>query len=393
MRTLTNAQARRIALHAQGFTDTAPTGRVDVRHFRRVVRRTGVVQLDSVNVLARAHYLPFFSRLGSYDQDTLDRWLWNSGELFEYWGHEASLLPIDTRSLFAHRMNDDTHWGSIERLGRERPDFIDHILNEVRTRGPLTVSDLDAEERRSDAWWGWRAEKLALEWLFFRGRLTVAGRPNFARLYDLPERVHPQALTWPAAAVEDARKELLLRAAKAHGIGTAADLADYYRMRVPTARPLLDDLVRSGRLQLAEVIGWSGTVYVHPDASLPRRTEGAALIGPFDPLVWFRPRVGRLFGFRYRIEIYVPAEKRQFGYYVLPFLLDGELVGRVDLKADRKRSVLLARSSYVEDGHDRMRIARAMAAELRSMARWLGLGDLEIDRKGNLAGLLRKQAQ
>ncbi|HDH26807.1 MAG TPA: winged helix-turn-helix domain-containing protein [Actinobacteria bacterium] len=390
---MTDAQARRIALRAQGFTDTAPTGRVDVRHFRRVVRRTGVVQLDSVNVLARAHYMPFFSRLGPYDRGTLDRWLWNSGELFEYWGHGASLLPIDTRSLFAHRMNDDTHWGSIERLGRERPEFIEHILNEVRTRGPLTVSDLDTEEKRSDAWWGWRAEKLALEWLFFRGRLTVAGRPNFARLYDLPERVHPQALTWPAPAVEDARKELLLRAAKAHGIGTAADLADYYRMRVPTARPLLDRLVRSGRLRLAEVSGWSGTVYLHPDALLPRRTEGAALVGPFDPLVWFRPRVRRLFGFRYRIEIYVPAEKRQFGYYVLPFLLDGELVGRVDLKADRKRSVLMARSSYAEDGHDPMRIARAMAAELRSMAQWLELEDLEIDRKGNLAGLLRKQAQ
>lgn len=393
MRTLTNAQARRIALHAQGFADPVPKGRVDVRHFRRVIRRTGVVQLDSVNVLARAHYLPFFSRLGSYDRGTLDRWLWNSGELFEYWGHEASLLPIDARPLLVHRMNGDTHWASIERLGRERPDFIEHILNEVRTRGPLTVSDLDAQERRSDAWWGWRAEKLALEWLFFRGRLTVAGRPNFSRLYDLPERVHPQALTWLAPAVEEARKELLLRAATAHGIGTAADLADYYRMRPAVARPLLDDLVRSGRLQLAEVTGWSGNAYVHPDAVLPRRIEGAALVGPFDPLIWCRPRAERLFDFRYRIEIYVPVEKRQFGYYVLPFLLDGEFVGRVDLKADRKRSVLMARSSYVEDGHDPMRVARAMAGELWSMARWLGLGELEIDQKGDLSSLLRKEAQ
>ena len=364
-----------------------------MRHFRRVVRRVGVVQLDSVNVLARAHYIPFFSRLGSYDRVMLDRWLWNSGELFEYWGHEASLLPIDTRPLFAHRMNGDTHWESIERLGREHPDFIEHILNEVRTRGPLTVSDLDAEERRADAWWGWRAEKLALEWLFSRGRLTVAGRPNFARLYDLPERIHPQALARPAPAVEDAREELLLRAAKAHGIGTAADLTDYYRMRISTARPLLDDLVGSGRLQLAEVNGWSGKAYLHPDAVLPRRIEGAALVGPFDPLIWFRPRMERLFGFRYRIEIYVPVEKRQFGYYVLPFLLDGEFVGRVDLKADRKRSVLMVQSSHVEDGHDPTRIARAMGAELRSMARWLGLGDLEIHQKGDLSSLLRKQEQ
>lgn len=343
------------------------------------------MQLDSVNVLARAHYLPFFSRLGPYDRAALDGWLWGSGEMFEYWGHEASVMPVSFRPLFEHRMTDETHWGSVERFGRERPEYVEHVYEEVRRRGPLTVSDLDAEERRSDAWWGWRAEKLALEWLLFKGRLTVAGRPGFKRLYDLPERVQPEAVAASPVAGPEAQRTLLLEAARAHGVGTAADLADYFRMKVRTAGPVLQRLVEDGGLLEVDVEGWPQPTYLHPDAVMPRRIDGGALVSPFDPLVWFRPRVERLFGFRYRIEIYVPAKDREFGYYVLPLLLDGRLVGRVDLKADRRRRLLLARGAFVEDGEDPVRVAVAMAGELHEVARWLGLGDVVVDRTGSLA--------
>jgi len=384
-------QARRIALGAQGLTRPRPEGRIDVRHFRRVLGRVGAVQLDSVNVLARAHYMPFLSRLGPYDRAALDRWLWDSRELFEYWGHEASLLPIETRPLFVHRMNGGVRWSAVERLAKERPGFIDHVYQEVRLRGPLTVSDLDAQERRSDAWWGWRSEKVALEWLFLVGMLTSAGRPAFNRLYDLPERVHPEALDESPLDVDDARRRLLLRAAASLGVATLADLADYFRIRVPVARPLIDELVQAGALERVEVDGWRDGAYLHPSAVMPRRHRGAALLSPFDPLIWFRPRVERLFGFHYRIEIYVPAKDRVHGYYVLPFLLDGELVGRVDLKADRKRGVLAVRAAHVEEGQDERLVASRLADELRMLAGWLGLEDVEMDRVGNLSRTLARE--
>jgi len=384
-------QARRIGLAAQGLTRQRPSGRIDVRHFRRVLGHVGLVQLDSVNVLARAHYMPFFSRLGSYDRATLDRWLWDSRELFEYWGHGASLLPIETRPLFVHRMNGGVRWSAIERLAEDRPGFVDHVYEQVRTRGALTVSDLDAQERRSGAWWRWRSEKVALEWLFFVGKLTSAGRPAFNRLYDLPERVHPEVLDESPVDVDDARRKLLVRGAASLGIATLADLADYYRIRVPVARPLVEDLVRSGALERVEVRGWSDVAYLHPSAVIPRRHRGAALLSPFDPLIWFRPRVERLFAFHYRIEIYVPANHRVYGYYVLPFLLDGELVGRVDLKADRNRGVLAVRAAHVEEDQDEVRVASLLADELRVMAGWLGLEYVEMDRVGNLSRTLARE--
>jgi hypothetical protein len=384
-------RARRIALAAQGLTQGRPTGRIDVRHFRRVLRHVGVVQLDSVNVLARAHYMPFFSRLGPYDQRALDRWLWGSGELFEYWGHAASLLPIEARPLFTHRMSGEHRWPAIERLNEQRPGFIDHVYEQVRTRGALAVSDLDAQERRSDAWWGWRSEKVALEWLFLIGKLTSAGRPAFSRLYDLPERVHPEILEEPPVALEDARTALLVRAAESLGVATLADLADYYRLGVPAARPLVRRLVRTGGLEQIEVEGWRDHAYLHPAAVTPRRHQGAVLLSPFDPMVWFRPRVERLFRFEYRIEIYVPAKDRVYGYYVLPFLLDGEMVGRVDLKADRKRGTLAVRAAHVEQGQDQERIAAALAGELRVMAEWLGLEDVEVDQLGSLSKTLARR--
>jgi len=390
-RHLTVDQVRRIALAAQGLTRARPEGRVDVRHFRRVVGHTGVVQIDSVNVLARAHYMPFFSRIGAYDQTALDRWLWGSREMFEYWGHEASLLPIETRPLFVHRMNGAAVWRAVERLAEERPGLIEHVYEQVKQRGPITVADLDAQERRSDAWWGWRSEKVALEWLFLKGRLTSAGRPSFSRLYEIPERVHPDVLEEPEVDTDTARKELLTRASRSLGVSTLADLADYYRLRVPVARPLVEELADAGTLERVEVEGWKGGAYLAPDAVLPRRHRGAALLSPFDPLIWFRPRVERLFGFEYRIEIYVPEKDRVYGYYVLPFLLDGELVGRVDLKADRQNQMLIVKAAHREDDQDEARVAVAMADELRRLAGWLDLVDIEVVRKGNLAEALERQ--
>jgi uncharacterized protein YcaQ len=356
-----------------------------------VLKHVRLVQLDSVNVLARAHYMPFFARLGPYDTAALDRWLWESREVFEYWGHGASLLPVEARPLFVHRMRSAVRWRAVERLAKERPGFVDHVYEQVRTRGPLTVSDFDAQERRSDAWWGWRSEKVALEWLFLVGKLTAAGRPAFNRLYDLPERVHAAAVEAGNADADDARRELLVRAAASLGVATLADLADYYRIRVPVARPLVEDLVYTGALERVEVDGWRSDAYLHPEAVMPRRHRGASLLSPFDPLIWFRPRVERLFGFLYRIEIYVPAKARIYGYYVLPFLLDGELVGRVDLKADRTRRVLSVKAAHMEEGRNEDRVAPALADELRTMAGWLDLGDVEIAQKGNLAGALARR--
>ena len=386
MHRLSRDQAGRIALAAQGFGDGRPQGRVDVRHFRRVLRRVGALQLDSVNVLARSHYLPLFSRLGPYDRRALDRWTSASGELFEYWGHEASLLPVETYPLFRFRMDSMRPRGRVRALLEERPDYVESVYEQVAVRGPLEGADLVDPGERSGPWWGHPPGKSALEWLFASGRVTAFRNRTFGRRYDLPERVIMES--WFAAEAPDADgayRALLLRAARHHGIGTAVDLADYYRLHVPTARPVLADLAASGRLIEVEVDGWRGPVYMDPDAVLPRRASGTALLSPFDSLVWARDRVERLFGFHYRIEIYVPRPQRHFGYYVLPFLLDGDLAARVDLKADRKHKVLLVRSAHLEDGRDEVRVARALGEELRHLAGWLGLTTIDVEPMGRLA--------
>lgn len=389
MRRFTNGQARRIALAAQGFTEPRPSGRVDVRHFRRVLRKIGVLQLDSVNVLARSHYLPMFSRLGAYDRTALDRWTAASGELFEYWGHEASLLPVDTYPVFRFRMDAMSPWTRVREVLDEKPGYIDSVHEQVRDAGPLEVGDLVDPGERSGPWWGHPPGKTALEWLFASGRVTAFRTPAFARRYDLPERVIPEP--WHSSdplGPPEAYRELLMRAAQHHGIGTAADLADYHRLHIPTARGVLSDLAAEGRLTEAEVDGWRGAAYLHPRAVLPRRPAGTALLSPFDSLVWARDRVERIFSFRYRIEIYVPKPKRRHGYYVLPFLLDGDLVARVDLKADRQRRRLLVAGAHIEDGRDEHRVAAALAGELEEMARWLSLPVIEIDGVGDLAAPL-----
>ncbi|HWL50442.1 MAG TPA: crosslink repair DNA glycosylase YcaQ family protein [Acidimicrobiia bacterium] len=391
MRRLTIDQARRIALGAQGFADPRPTGRVDVRHFRRVVDRIGLVQLDSVNVYSRTHYMPFFSRLGIYDRSALDAWLWGSGEMFEYWGHEASVIPVQDHNLWRWRMNGTFNWTRLETMRLEHPEYLDQVLEQVRDRGPLKTADLhDPGQRDGTSMWGWSKGKVALEALFMGGRVTTAHRPNFTRMYDLSERVVPgEHFDAQGLEREEAQSILLLKAARSMGVATAADLADYHRIRMPEARPLIERLSDDGAVVEVEVEGWGRAAYLHPEARLPRKVEGRALLSPFDNLVWYRDRVERLWDFHYRIEIYVPEPKRVYGYYVLPFLLDEALVARVDLKTDRKKGSLLVKGVFAEPGVDRARVARELRAELELTSSWLGLNDVVVSPNGDLADAVR----
>ena len=388
---LSNREARSIALAAQGFADRPPAGRVDSRHFDRLFDRVKVVQLDSVNVAVRTHYMPAFSRLGPYPRERFDAYAYGRRRLFEAWGHVASLLPVEHYPLLRHRM-ETARSRSIRSFGRERRAYVEEIRREVAERGPLAVSDLrDQGRNRSRPWWGRSDGKLALEWLFATGRLAASRRGNFTRVYDLAERViPPQVLAAPAPETRDAQRELLRLAARAHGIGDAADLADYYRIRMPQARPLLQELVEEGELLEATVEGWSRPAYLHRDARTPRRIDANALLSPFDSLIWFRERTERLFGFRYRIEIYVPEPERQYGYYVFPFLTGDTLAARVDLKADRSSGALLVRGAYLEEDCEAGAVAGELATDLEAMVAWLELDEVIVGRRGNLASPLRR---
>ncbi|MCI0544010.1 MAG: winged helix DNA-binding domain-containing protein [Actinobacteria bacterium] len=392
MRRLTLDQARRYALAAQGMTEPRPSGRIDARHFRRVVGRIGVVQLDSVNVFARTHFMPFFSRLGPYDRDRLNRWLWGSGEMFEYWAHMASVVPSAHHRLFRWRMDREGIWKTFQETLDAKPDYLDRVLDQVRVFGPIQTSELDdpGHKRGDDAMWNWSEGKMALEYLFMKGAITIAARPNFTRVYDITDRVlASRHLDGETPPIEEAQRELLLMAARSLGVGTAEDLADYYRIRMPEARPLIKELAAAGRLIEVEVEGWGPRpAYLHPEAALPRRPVGTALLSPFDNLVFFRDRVERLWDFHYRIEIYVPPSKRVYGYYVLPFLMDGRLVARVDLKTDRQTRALLVRGAFAEPGVDRVAVGLALAEELEMVAAWLGLDDVKVSRNGDLSTFL-----
>lgn len=375
------SSARRIALNAQGFggrRSVAPgTG-----HIQRNLARLQLHQIDSVNVLARAHYLPAFSRLGNYDRTTLDRLAWGAPrerKMFEYWAHEASLLPLEMHPLLRWRMHradrGQAGWTGLRVFVGERRKEAMALLDQIRIEGPLAASEFAAHTRQS-GWWEWSDTKRALEWLFWAGHITtVTRRGSFERVYDLPERVIPSAVLSSATPLEaDAHRALIERAARAHGIATNAELRDYFRQPVQEAKAAIQDLAEEGVLLPVQVEGW-GPAWLHRDARIPRKIEARALLAPFDPLIWERTRTERLHGFRYRIEIYVPAEKRVHGYYVLPFLLDDRLVGRVDLKADRQNSRLLVRSVHFE--LDAPQHAQdALQTELTAMATWLGLGDL-----------------
>ncbi|MEA1903998.1 MAG: crosslink repair DNA glycosylase YcaQ family protein [Actinomycetota bacterium] len=390
MRRVTQDQARRYALGAQGFNGGRATGRVDSRHFRKVVDAVGLIQLDSVNVFSRAHFMPFFSRIGPYDRDALDTWLWRSGELFEYWGHEASLIPSDQHRLFRWRMDQELSWKAMKRLENEQPGYIDAVLSQVEDRGPLQTKELeDAGERIGRTMWNWSHGKVALEALFLQGRITTAHRPNFTRMYDVPERVIAREhLDAPGPSREEAQRALLLQAARHMGVATADDLGDYYRIRMPQARPLVAQLVDRGDLVEVEVEGWDRPGFLHPETSLPRTARGTALLSPFDNLIWYRPRVERLWDFHYRIEIYVPEAKRVYGYYVLPFLMDGDLVARVDLKTDRQAGVLRVKGAFGEPGVDLRVVGSALREELELVAGWKGMTDIEIVDNGDLSAFL-----
>ena len=380
---LSAAQARRIALAAQGFTDARPTCVPTRRHFHRVLDRTGVIQIDSVNVVVRTHYLPTFSRLGAYPQALLEREAWGKKpSLFEYWGHEASLMPLAMQPLMRWRMErarGGATWSGLARFGRERRDYIDNILAEIEKRGPVTGGDFTDGTKGRPGWWEWSDGKQALEWLFWAGLVAATHRRgSFERVYDLPERVLPRAiLQLPSPSGVDARRALLARSARALGVATADDLRDYYRIPTADARLPIEQLVEQGILIPVGVRGWRQQAYLHKDARPGRRLEGSALLSPFDPLIWSRPRTERVFGFRYRLEIYTPASKREHGYYVLPFLMDGALVARVDLKADRRAGALVVQRAHVESGAPKSTVER-LIDELRLMASWLGLSSLAL---------------
>jgi uncharacterized protein YcaQ len=384
------ALARRIALAAQGFADPRPVGAVDSRQLRRMAARLAVLQIDSVNVLSRAHYLPAFSRLGPYAREALDDLAGRRRELFEYWAHEASLLPVRLHPHLRWRMAaaEEHAWGSMVRIQRERPGYVGEVLERVREAGPLKASDL-AEPRpdRPGSMWNWHAGKVALEWLFYTGVVTTRGRTaGFERVYDLTERVLPAAvLQAPTPEPAEAVRELVRTASRALGVATERDLRDYFRLRPPAARAAITELADAGELLPVEVAGWGASAWLHPGARRPRWVRARALVSPFDSLVWERPRVARIFGFRYRLEIYTPAAQRVHGYYVLPFLLGDRLVARVDLKADRQVGVLRVRAAFAEDGVDRTEVAAALAEELALMAGWMQLDAVVVAERGNLA--------
>jgi uncharacterized protein YcaQ len=383
--------ARRIALGAQGFADPRPGAPVGTRQLRRVAERLSVLQIDSVNVLSRAHYMPAYSRLGPYPRELLDGLCDRRRVLFEYWAHEASFLPVRLHPHLRWRMHaaEDHAWGSMVRIQRERPHYVAEVLERVRAEGPLKASDL-AEPRpdRPGSMWNWHAGKVALEWLFYSGALTARGRTtSFERVYDLTERVlPPQIVHAPTPDPADAVRELVRTAARALGVATERDLRDYFRLGVQQARTAIAELADAGELLPVEVAGWGGPAWLDPGARRPRRVRARALVSPFDSLVWERPRVERIFGFRYRIEIYTPAAKRVHGYYVLPFLLGDQLVARVDLKADRQAGVLRVLAAHAEEGAERALVSSALADELRLMADWLQLDDVAVAERGDLAG-------
>jgi len=391
---LTAGEARRIALAAQGFGTPRPDGEIGRRQLLKLIDRLGVVQIDSVNVISRTHYMPAFSRLGAYPRALLDEVAWGKKRpLFEYWAHEASLLPLSAQPLFRWRMQDAHDgvgvWKGVARFLRERRDFVDKVLEEISARGPLSASELDMGHKGEGGWWGWSEAKRAVECLFWTGELTTATRRGtFERVYGLPEKVLPRAIVEaPTPPRDEAQRALYRIAARAMGVATAKDLRDYFRMPVDGAKSRLAELVEDGSLLPVTVKGWREPAYLDPAARRPRKIDAQALLSPFDNLIWFRERTERMFAVRYRIEIYTPAEKRTHGYYVLPFLEGDALTARVDLKADRKAGVLIVQASHAEPWASDATPVK-LAQELKLMAGWLGLDSVRVERKGDLAGAL-----
>ena len=406
MRTLTADQARRLAVSAQGLgrarpLDALPASRAQVV---RAAVAPGVLQIDSVNVLVRAHYMPLFSRLGRYDTGFLDDAVWPAAgpggrprprSLVEAWAHEASMVPLDVWTHLWWRRRDHAlgRWGSSVRLAREHPGAIEEVRSVLADHGPLSAGQVErhlARGRGAGGWWGWSTTKTACEVLFAAGEIVTAYRRGFERYYDLTERVLPAAVLGAAPGDEAESKRVLVEiAARRAGVGTLADLADHFRMKTVETASAVDDLVADGVLEPVRVDGWKDAAWRHVDVAVPRSVDGAALLCPFDPMIWFRRRTQRLFDFHYRIEIYTPQAKRVFGYYVFPLLIGNALVARFDLKADRQGGALLVQSSWVEPGRDPDQVVPTARRELRRMADWLGLTDVVVRPQGDLALALR----
>jgi uncharacterized protein YcaQ len=388
-------QARRVALAAQGFNDPLPAGPVTARHLHRVLSRTQVLQIDSVNVFARAHHMPVYSRLGPWSTALLDDVAFRRRELFEYWGHEASYLPVHLHPLFRWRMERaqrmEEGWKGMLRVFHERPGFVQSLHDRVAAEGPLPAGALREITTDKAAWWGWDDVKKGLEYLFWSGRLSTARRTTgFEKLYDVTERVLPaRVLDTPTPGREEAQRELVRLAARSHGVATERDLRDYFRLKPDEARAAVAALVDDGALVPVSVDRWKEQAYLDPAAAVPRWVRRTALLSPFDPLVWERARTQRLWGVDYRIEIYTPAAKRVYGYYCLLLLEDEAITARVDLKADRKDGVLRVAAAWMEPGAVPGRTAEALALELRRAATWQGLGEVVVEDRGDLARELR----
>jgi hypothetical protein len=411
---LSLSEARRLALASQGFGSRpeAPS----VAHIRKLVARLHAFQIDSVNVLVRAHYVPAFARLGPYRVETLDSLAYRKRELFEYWGHEACLLPISLYPLVRYRMHKHAELTE-EYMRSECGSYMAKVYNEVAERGPITASELSNPGTRAGGWWGWWGSgngKATLEHLYDAGLVAIAGRRGFARLYDITERIIPQAaLDAPSPPREEAMKQLICLAAKAYGIGTVGDLTGYFhidgwrdrmpagprwtwperqngRRAQPIAKRLVSELVEEKHLVAAHVEGWKEPAYLHPQARAPRMVDACGLVTPFDSLVWERSRIERLFGMKYTIEMYLPPLERIYGYYVCPFLLGDTLVARCDLKADRARKILMVQSAFLEPGQNARQVVPDLAHELRQMQAWLELDCIEVNERGDLARMLKR---
>ena len=401
MQTISVSTARKTFLAAQGFADPRPSGPVSRRHLKRVLSRVQLLQLDSVNVAVRAHYMPVFSRLGAYDPAVLDGAAWSHSArqprlLVETWAHEASLLPIEDWPLIRSGAKRDGWWKHYGPLIEKSPGLVDEILSVVKELGPIGAGGIereveaDAQRRGPGSWWERSEVKRVCEYLFGIGQLTTGTRRSFERLYDLTERVVPAEILSRTVSAEEGARGLIERSARALGVATETDLRDYYRLGPAPARQAVAELVESGVLEPVAVRGWKPVAYRHVEARTPRAVPGRALLCPFDPLIWERARTERLFGFHYRIEIYVPEPKRVYGYYVFPFLLDGSLVARVDLKSDRAAGVLRVQGAFAEEDADVARVLPELAAELKHMAEWLGLSGVAVGTRGDLARPLAK---
>ena len=399
---LSKQEAKRIAIRAQGLSGKRPETPATLDDVNRSVRAMDLLQIDSVNVCVRSHYMPLFSRLGNYDQQQLDQLVYKEKTIFETWAHAACFVPVEDHRLFRQRMGTEDLQERVARMVKEkpghrisklvteRPGFLEEVLDQVRNRGELTASDLEGAGKRSGPWWGYTSGKIAMEWHFAVGSVSIADRKNFARYYDLTERVIPaEHLNGSTPSVEEAHREMMLLAVKAHGVGTAEDFADYYHLKNAQAKARLAELVESGEIQMVNVEGWDEPTYAPLNIESTEPAHARALLTPFDPLVWTRDRIERIFDFFYRIEIYVPEPKRQYGYYVYPFVLGDDLVARVDLKAERDKSVLRVKGAFAEEGQDYEYVATNLADELRLMADWLGLKRVVAGRKGNLIPELR----